>query len=161
MDYLTITILNALSQATEGYFRGKAESSERQQKLADTQAKIEDEQRKWERNQEAKIKYVFINFETQKDEINPSKERLKDYFDENKEQFKVPPKVKIAYILVKGLNPELIKNIEKQMQKKKSLEVISNQFGLEITESSYFSINDPIEGLDGQEESRKEPTRQN
>jgi len=98
-------------------------------------------------NEEAKIKYVFIDLQNLKKGIDAKQEQLQDFFEGNKERFRIPPKAKIAYILINDSNPELIKNITELIDKKTDLRDISKQLGLEITESGYFSINEPIEGL--------------
>ena len=98
-------------------------------------------------NEEARIKYVFIDLENIKTTIKPENEQLQDYFEKNKEKFRVPPKVKIAYILLKDEDRRILEDVAQQMQDKKSLNEISKILGLEITESGFFSINEPIEGL--------------
>ena len=101
--------------------------------------------------EQAKAKYILIEFEKLKEEINPTEEELKSFFEENKENFRIPPKVKINYLLISPSHKDQLKKIEKEF-KKKSLEEIAKKFNLEIVETDYFSVEDPIKGLGWQKE---------
>jgi len=96
--------------------------------------------------EQAKAKYILIEFEKLKEEITPTEEELKSFFEENKEKFRIPPKVKINYLLISPSYEDRLKEIEKEF-KGKSLEEIAKKFNLEIVETDYFSVEDPIKGL--------------
>lgn len=100
-----------------------------------------------EENEEAKIKYIFIDFDSFKDKKDIPREELEDFFRKNSEEFRIPPKVKIAYVLIKDPASEVIDGIQQEIQQETDLDQIAKKFGLEITESGFFSSNDPIEGL--------------
>ncbi|GAI47466.1 unnamed protein product, partial [marine sediment metagenome] len=52
-------------------------------------------------NERIGVSYVVVKPEKYKDEIEVTKEELQEYYDEYKEDFRVPEKVKVDYILIK------------------------------------------------------------
>jgi hypothetical protein len=103
-------------------------------------------------NEEAKIKYVFIDFEKRKNEIQPQREELEEFFNKDKEAFRIPAKVKIAYILIKEDRSEILKDVQSEIAKTAALEQIAERFDMAVTESGFFSQDDAIEGLGWQDE---------
>ena len=97
-------------------------------------------------NEEAKAKYILIELKKIEEGIVPEEEDLKKFFQENKEEFRVPPKVKIAYILLDSSREELLKEVERRL-KKESLKEVAKKFNLEVIETDYFSAEEPIKGL--------------
>jgi peptidyl-prolyl cis-trans isomerase D len=52
-------------------------------------------------NENIGVSYVVVKPEKYKDEIEPIKKELEEYYEEYKENFRVPEKVKVDYILIK------------------------------------------------------------
>ena len=102
--------------------------------------------------QEAKIRYIFLDFEKEKAKLAPTREELEAFFAADPERFRIPAKVKIAYILIKEGTPETLKKIQSQIEMAADIEATAAEFGLEVKESSFFGQEDPIEGLGWQDE---------
>jgi len=52
-------------------------------------------------NEKIGVSYVVVKPEKYKDEIEPTKKELEEYYEEYKENFRIPEKVKVDYILLK------------------------------------------------------------
>ena len=52
-------------------------------------------------NEKIGVSYVVVKPEKYKDEIEPTKKELQEYYEEYKENFRMPEKVKVDYILLK------------------------------------------------------------
>ncbi len=98
-------------------------------------------------NQQGKIKYIFIGYKERKEEIQTTEDDLKSFYENNTQTFKEPPKVKIAYILIKEQDSEKITAIHNQLEENKTLKQIAQNLDLPLIESEFFSLNSPIKGL--------------
>lgn len=101
----------------------------------------------WTEYTEYKVAYIKIPVEPDIEE--PPEEKLKSYFEENKERYREPPKVKIRFVTFPA--KENYPTIQK-FRKFKSLQQVSELFSSPIQESEYFSLNDPIKPIGWQEE---------
>jgi parvulin-like peptidyl-prolyl isomerase len=97
-------------------------------------------------NQQAKIGYLFIPYERFEKEINIEEEEIKNFYDANKNIFKEEPKVKIKYIAIdeeNGLKNEILNALSSI----KNLDELKNYFSVEIKESDFIGLKDPLEGI--------------
>jgi len=99
-----------------------------------------------EENEKAKISYLLIDYNKIAQTLNPQEKELRAYFQKHKDNFRVPPKVKINYIILPNSQlASLYKFIRKS--RKYSLEQIAKAFALKIESSDYFSLSEPIKNL--------------
>ena len=104
--------------------------------------------------QKAKISYLGIpykNFE-KKDDI--SLEEITEFYEKNNDLFKVEPKININYILVEK-NNNLKDEIIKKADTTNSLQELSEEFSLPITETGLVGLNEPIKDIGWQPEINK------
>lgn len=105
-----------------------------------------------EDTQKAKISYIFIPYEKFTGQAALTPQEIEDFYNKNKELFKKEPQVKMKYMLIdKNRRDEIINSLSKI----KSLEELKNQFSLEIKETDFIGLNDPIEGLGWQPQINK------
>jgi parvulin-like peptidyl-prolyl isomerase len=96
--------------------------------------------------QKAKINYLFIPYNKFENKINITDEEIKDFYLKNKSLFKEEPKVKIKYIALEDSNPKKTE-ILKTLSSIKNIEELKERFSLEIKETGFIGLKDPIEGL--------------
>ncbi|MDP2922117.1 MAG: SurA N-terminal domain-containing protein [Candidatus Omnitrophota bacterium] len=97
-------------------------------------------------NQKAKITYIFIPYDKFKDEINVTAEEIESFYQKNKNTFEEESKIKIKYALV-SQDTEVAAKILKDMPNIKTIDDLKNKFGVEIKETGFIGIKDPIEGM--------------
>ncbi|MCM8787855.1 MAG: SurA N-terminal domain-containing protein [Candidatus Omnitrophica bacterium] len=100
--------------------------------------------------QKAKIAYIFIPYESLKETVTIDLKELQDYYSKNELLFKEEPKVKINYCIILNQDP-LAENIFSEIHKYKNLADLANKFNLEIKQTDFLGMNDPIENLGWQE----------
>lgn len=104
----------------------------------------EDELGQAYRKENEKIKASYIIFEADKfrEGIQADQEKLNQYFQENKGDFKKPPQANIEYIKVGSLPEDeadnLIYQIYAELQKDKDFEEVAKAHGLEVKETGFF-----------------------
>ncbi|MFC1514988.1 SurA N-terminal domain-containing protein [Candidatus Omnitrophota bacterium] len=106
-------------------------------------------------NEEAKIKYVFVDIEGAEGDFNPPREELEAFFNTNTGDFRIGAKVKIAYLLIEESASSLVADISGQIEERTGLEEIAANLELELKQSDFFGQNEPIESLGWQDEIAK------
>ena len=108
-------------------------------------------------NEEVEVDYVLVptmNFLSATVVEEPT---IKDYFEQHKEEFRVPPTIKAAYLEF-SFPPEIteehkeslknqVEQVYAQIQKNPDLAAVAGQLSLPLKESSYFSREQPDMGL--------------
>ncbi|MFO8053154.1 MAG: peptidylprolyl isomerase [Candidatus Omnitrophota bacterium] len=94
-------------------------------------------------NQEAKITYLFIPYESIEIDTNIPASVLEDFYKENKDLFKRESKIKVKYV---SLQPDKKKteDIVSSLEKTNDLESLKDTT---IKETDFFSKNQPIEDI--------------
>ncbi|MCM8831778.1 MAG: SurA N-terminal domain-containing protein [Candidatus Omnitrophica bacterium] len=101
--------------------------------------------------QKAKIAYIFIPYENFKENVKIELKELQDFYHKNELLFKEEPKVKINYCIISYQDPK-IETIISEIHKYKELAELANKFNLEIKQTDFLGINDPIENLGWQKQ---------
>jgi hypothetical protein len=96
--------------------------------------------------QKAKIGYILIPYTQFVSEIQVSEDQIKSFYEKNKALFKEEPKVKIRYIVLSQGAPGKEEALQKLSQIK-SLDELKTIEGVQVKESIFIGINDPIAGL--------------
>ncbi|MBU1122798.1 MAG: SurA N-terminal domain-containing protein [Candidatus Omnitrophica bacterium] len=98
--------------------------------------------------QEAKIEYIFIPYEKFNDEVVITAQDLESFYEENKDSFKEGEKIKIKYVSI-DKDSDIFNQVSEieALTDIKNIDELTSKFSLEIKETTFFGINDPIEGL--------------
>lgn len=103
--------------------------------------------------EQVKVKYALFSKEGYKENLQINDEELKAYYEKNKENFKVPPQVNAAYIMINfkenisdSEKTEELNNLKKTaaMAKRHGLKAASEKSGLKIEQTNFFGFEDPI-----------------
>ncbi|MBP7088765.1 MAG: peptidyl-prolyl cis-trans isomerase [Candidatus Omnitrophica bacterium] len=96
-------------------------------------------------NQKAKINYLYIPYEKFEITTEISKQELEQFYAEKKSFFKRKPTIRIKYLIVDSdiINEQNLSNFLKI----NSLEELSKKLSLQIKETGYISLDDPIEEI--------------
>jgi hypothetical protein len=128
----------------EEYIRDFLKIDKLLQKNVKVEIKDEELKEFYKRNtQKAKIIYLYIPYDKFKKEIELKEEEIKEFYSKSKPLFKEEPKVKIKYIIIEKNKEEVLKSIASL----KNLEELKDKFSLEIKETDFFALNEPIEGI--------------
>ncbi len=90
--------------------------------------------------EKAKINFIKIDSTEFYKEVKSNPKELQEYFRSHREDFRIPPKVKIKYVFI----PLKDKKTLSTLKRLKTLEHIRDFFGIPILESEYFSLDEPI-----------------
>lgn len=97
--------------------------------------------------QKAKIAYLFIPYEKFKVDIGITPREIEEFYQKNQSLFKREPKVNIAYAIIdeNTVTDKMLKQITqmKTMEELKERNILS----LEIKETGFIGLNDPIEEI--------------
>jgi len=96
--------------------------------------------------QTAKIEYILIPYDKFKEQIKITQDEIKNYYEKNKPSFRQEPKIKLKYAIVKD-NQEVMEKIVKNINSIKTIDELKEKFSVEIKETGFIGIKDPIEGL--------------
>jgi hypothetical protein len=105
-------------------------------------------------NQKAKISYIFIPYDKFKNEITTNPQEAENFYNKNKSLFKEERKVKIKYAIV-SKEMESVNKMLEAASRAKSIDNLKNKFSLEVKETGFISLRDPIEGIGWQPEINK------
>ncbi|RJP27984.1 MAG: hypothetical protein C4533_05765 [Candidatus Omnitrophota bacterium] len=103
-------------------------------------------------NEKISVYYLAALPEAYENQINPTEEEIKSYYEQNKDLFKKPASYDVEYIQIpqklndKAVNEDELKNIYRRLLDEKSFAGIAKELGLEIKETGYFF---PAEGIPG------------
>ena len=97
-------------------------------------------------NQKVKIGYILIPYGQFKDQITYTPQQIEAFYEKNKTLFKEEPKIKIRYTLV-GDNRDLKDDILATFTQFKGLAELADSYSLEIKETDFITLKDPIEGI--------------
>ncbi|MBU2103276.1 MAG: SurA N-terminal domain-containing protein [Candidatus Omnitrophica bacterium] len=100
--------------------------------------------------QKAKITYLSISFERFKDQVSVTDDEASEYYRANELIFKEPPKVKIRYSVIPASNGQ-VSAIADASTRAGSLDALQEKFNLEVKETGFIGLNDPIESIGWQE----------
>ncbi|MFH1692574.1 MAG: SurA N-terminal domain-containing protein [Candidatus Omnitrophota bacterium] len=109
-----------------------------------------------DQNEQTRVKYVFFPANGYKEKVTIQDDELKTFYENSKEEFRIPPKINVEYLMVKfdeqtsAAFKETAREKMKQAQtlaKKQSFEEIAKKLILENQETGFFSLNDPIPTL--------------
>ena len=93
--------------------------------------------------EKAKINFIKINSSDFYKKIHLDSGELKSYFNEHKEEFRTPLRVKIKYVFIPFKDEKTLSTVKKL----KTLKRIKDFFGVPILESNYFSLEEPISNI--------------
>lgn len=96
--------------------------------------------------QKVKITYIAIPADKFKDQVTVTDEEIQEFYKQNQEVFKEAPRIKIKYTIVENNNPDKEK-ILKSLTKIKDLSQLHDEFSLDIKETDFITLNDPLEGI--------------
>jgi hypothetical protein len=113
-------------------------------KIDVTEDEIKDSYNK--ETQKAKIEYVFIPVDKFVDDITLTTEEIEKYYIENQLRFTEEAKLKIKYVLIPDEN-ELQAQITQALPQISTLAELGDKFSLEIKETPFIGLSDPIEGV--------------
>ncbi len=106
--------------------------------------------------EETNVKYVFFAADGFKNEISLKDEEVKAFYEESKEEFKIPPQINTAYLAIKfgedtaqEQKSQARDTMEKALSvsKKKGLREAAKELNLEFQETGLFGFQDPIPTL--------------
>lgn len=118
---------------------------------------VTDEETRSEYEREfAKVRfsYILVESEKLKDQVQVSKEELKDYYEKNQRSFERPIQINVEYLAfdyAEYEGEEQAKNRADEIFYKlidtPDLAKVSKENSLELKETGYFTINEPIPGI--------------
>ncbi len=97
-------------------------------------------------NQKAKIAYLFTPYVKFRVDIGVSENELTDFFQKNQDRFVIEEKRKLQYILIDSDSPDK-EAIKKASTESVKLSELSEEFSLEIKETGFLGIADPIKNM--------------
>ncbi len=112
-------------------------------KINITPEELKEEYRK--ANEEISLYYIAALPSDFAKQINPSDQQIKDYYEKNSLEFKLPPSFNLDYVSVDS--EEKAKNIITGLSKKEDLGKIAKNLGLTLKETGLFKQTDPIPGI--------------
>ncbi len=107
-------------------------------------------------NEEICVAFLCADPEDFKNKITLDENEIKDYFIKNAQDFKRPTTFNLQYLNIvtsaKNQRTEInqqqkIKRIYRQLKRGKSLEEIAKEYGLEVQETNFFSLKEPIQPI--------------
>ncbi|MFH0913077.1 MAG: SurA N-terminal domain-containing protein [Candidatus Omnitrophota bacterium] len=104
-------------------------------------------------NEQVDLSYIASNPSDFAKDIVASEEKIKDYFAKNPLQFKQPLSFNIEYISLalddkdKQALEEKIKKLFSRLNKRDGFANVSKEFNLQVKESGFFGLTDPIPGI--------------
>ncbi len=107
-----------------------------------------------EESQKAKIQYLLIPYEKFKSSAGITSSEIEKFYQENKSLFETEPEVKINYILIS--KKDVLENVDlNAVSQIKNLQELSKELGLEIKETDFIAIEDPIKDIGWQPQINK------
>jgi len=100
-----------------------------------------------ERNEKIKISYLLVDSEDFAKNIQLNAGELKAFYEKNTEAFRKGDEVSIKYLFIKGEDGELIHKVTEEINVNKPFGKIAGENGLEIEETTFFSIDEEIPGI--------------
>lgn len=106
-----------------------------------------------------KISVAFLsasakNFE---DKVNLTDDQIKDYFMANQDRFRTPPSFNLEYLNIESPSKDKSYNLQKEegrikqiylrLRREPDFAKIAKQFSLEMKETGFFSLSEPIPGI--------------
>jgi len=139
--------LGLTARSFEEYIRLLIKIDKLFQKHTEVEAKSEETRELYLRdNQKAKIAYLVVPYEKFKVELGVAPSDIEDFYEKNKSIFEQEAKVNIAYVLIKKDNPK-ITDILENLSKTKTLEELAQEFSLELKQTGFIGLSDPIEEI--------------
>ncbi|MEI8350534.1 MAG: SurA N-terminal domain-containing protein [Candidatus Omnitrophota bacterium] len=115
--------------------------------LIKTTVNIRDSKRLYRREtQQAKISYLYFPYDKFKLTTPASAQELENFYQKEKNLFREEPKVKIKYVVLPSADETTPKALE-ALKKIKTIDELKNLFALNIKETDFIGLRDPIEGL--------------
>jgi len=130
----------------EEYIRQLAKIDKLFQKHIDTEFVINDEEVLGlykKDTQEAKIAYLSIPYEKFETDTEITPREIEEFYQENKSLFSREPKINIKYVII-NRESDLKNRISQELHKLDSIDKLGEKFSLEIKETGFIGLNDPI-----------------
>lgn len=99
------------------------------------------------RNEKIKISYLLVDPEDFEKNIQLNAGELRAFYEENIEAFRKGDEVSIKYLFIKDGDGELIHKVTEEINVNKPFGKIAEGNGLEIEETTFFSIDEEIPGI--------------
>ena len=103
-----------------------------------------------EENEKLQVSYIPFNNDDYKKDVVPDEDQIKNYYLEHKEDFKMPPSIKVEYLVIgtpetaeELETQELAYEIAKQLSQRASFEKVAKDNNLVIRETGFFSMENP------------------
>lgn len=107
--------------------------------------------------EQIKVDYLSISCEDFKDKISLQGNEVKNYFEENKNEFRRPVSFNLEYLSIDNNLPEKdaesafndakIKELYLRAKRSRNLKEISKELNLELKQTGFFSLDEPIPGI--------------
>ncbi len=97
-------------------------------------------------NQKAKIAYLSIPYEKFKVETGIEQSQIQNFYEKNKARFEREPKVKLKYTII-SFDDDVALKIQDRLSKIKAIDELGTEFSLQVKETPYIGLDDPIEGI--------------
>ncbi|UCD14929.1 MAG: SurA N-terminal domain-containing protein [Candidatus Omnitrophota bacterium] len=94
----------------------------------------------------AKIDYISIPYEKFYKKIVVEQQEIEKFYDDNSDIFKEEEKVKIKYVTINKDN-EVFDKVDEILTQVENINQLKEKVSLEVKETGFLGINDPIEGL--------------
>lgn len=148
-------IVENVFQATPREFEESVRDDIIIEKLADSITKdiklAEEEIRQAYRadNELADLSFLLVRPEDFKEKAVVSEEELSSFYEKGRESFRSPIRVNVAYLRIPFNNDEenakfAVEEIEALIKKGETLKEISKEYGIQLKETGFFSINSKI-----------------
>ncbi|MBD3245552.1 MAG: hypothetical protein GF333_00895 [Candidatus Omnitrophica bacterium] len=100
--------------------------------------------------QKAKIAYLILPYDEYKENLTASPAEIKEFYEKHQPQFEQEAKVKIRYLVLNEDTPNY-RQILQESQQVETLTALSENHPVEIQETGYIGINDPLAGMGWQQ----------
>lgn len=99
-------------------------------------------------NEKAKISYIHIPYEKFAKDISVTEPELAKYYQDNPQQYKEEPKIKIRYIFISHDEyPQIRDTLKDAYRQAETIESLSEAINMPVQTTEYLTIKSPIEGI--------------
>ncbi|MFH0877489.1 MAG: SurA N-terminal domain-containing protein [Candidatus Omnitrophota bacterium] len=140
--------LNQPARLFEEHFRQNLAMGRLYDQVTQTIFASDEEIRKSYEDQNIKTRLEYVEFspQTYKEKISVTDDELTAYFENHKEEFKIPPQINVAYVRVDFKDENAKKSIEEAytLARRRGFKAAAESQKLEIQETGFFGFEDPI-----------------
>jgi peptidyl-prolyl cis-trans isomerase D len=97
-----------------------------------------------EENEQISLNYVRATAEEFLDEVSIEEQELRDYYEQNRMEFEKPLSYNLEYIKVSAKDKQVVDKISELLEQGSGLQGAAKETGLEVKETGFFSIDEPI-----------------